>query len=52
MPHYLFGAWFARMSHRGAVFAMLLLFLAVSSAHGNELAVATEVSHLLRMPLR
>ena len=43
------AAWFARMSQRGAVFAMMMIFLAVGSAseHGNELAVATEVSHLL-----
>lgn len=43
------AAWFARMSHCGAVFAMMMMFLAVGSAseHGNELAVATEVSHLL-----
>ena len=52
VPHYLFGAWFARMSHRGAVVVTLLLILAVGSAseHGDELAVATEVSHLTNAP--
>ena len=48
------AAWFARMSQRGAVFAMMMIFLAVGSAseHDNELAVATEVSHLLVNALR
>ena len=46
------AAWFARMSQRGVVFAMMMLFLAVGSAseHGNEVALATEVSHLTNAP--
>lgn len=52
VPNYQFGDWFARMSHRGAVFVTLLFILAVGSAseHGDELAVATEVSHLTNAP--